>query len=76
MVDTKMIRAQMTLQGYTIGKLAKELGISSKTLSVRLNYSPEKFTQAQIQKMVLILKIKNPTDIFFNQRLREMQHDN
>jgi transcriptional regulator with XRE-family HTH domain len=73
LVNTKMIRAQMTLHGYTVGKLAKEIGVSTKTLSARLNNSPEKFTQEQIQKIVTILQIKNPIDIFFNHELREMQ---
>lgn len=71
-----MIRAQMTLHGYTVDKLAKELGISTKTLSTRLNNSPEKFTQEQMQTIVTVLKIKNPMDIFFNQWLREMQQHN
>lgn len=57
----------MTLYDYTIESLAKELGICPKTLSTRLNSSPEKFTQAQILKLVKILKIENPIDIFFNQ---------
>lgn len=72
-VNTKMIRAQMTLHEYTIDKLAKELGISTKTLSTRLNSSPEKFTQEQIEKLVAVLDIKNPMDIFFNNWLRETQ---
>lgn len=67
MVDTKMIRAQMTLHEYTIEKLAKQLGISAKTLSTRLNISPQKFTQEQIQTIVTTLKIKDPTNIFFKQ---------
>ena len=67
MVNTKMIRAQMTLHGYTIEKLSHELRVSSKTLWTRLSVSPEKFTQEQIQKMVKILKIKDPMDIFFDE---------
>ena len=67
MVDTKMIKAQMTLHEYTIDKLAKEMGVSAKTLSTRLNISPQKFTQEQIEKIVTTLKIKDPVDIFFKQ---------
>ncbi len=65
MVNTKMIKAQMTLHEYTIDRLSKELGISPKTLSTRLNISPQKFKQEEMQKIVTILKIKNPIDIFF-----------
>lgn len=67
MVDTRLLRAQMVLRGYTINSLSKEIGISSKTLSTKLNSSPEKFTQGEMQKMVSILKIKNPIEIFFTQ---------
>lgn len=67
MVNTKLLRAQMLLNDYTIDKLAKEIGVCSKTLSTRLNNSPEKFTQEEMQKIVTILKIKNPLDIFFTQ---------
>lgn len=67
MVDTKMIKAQMTLHDYTIDKLAKELGVSAKTLSTRLNKSPQKFTQEQIQTIVIALEIKDPICIFFKQ---------
>ncbi|MBU3195696.1 helix-turn-helix domain-containing protein [Clostridium algidicarnis] len=67
MVNTRMIRAQMALHGYTINSLSKELGISAKTLSTRLNVSPENFTQMQIQKMITTLKIQEPMKIFFVQ---------
>lgn len=55
----------MTLEGYTIGQLSKEIGISAKTLSTKLNNAPEKFTQGEMQKIVAILNIKNPLAIFF-----------
>ncbi|AWI04130.1 hypothetical protein [Clostridium drakei] len=66
MVNVKLLKAQMVLNNYTIGKLANEMGISTKTLSTRLNKSPEKFTQAEIQKIVTILKISDLMRIFFN----------
>lgn len=66
MVNVKLLKAQMVLNNYTIGKLANEIGISTKTLSTRLNKSPEKFTQAEIQKIVTILKISDLMRIFFN----------
>lgn len=75
MVDIKMLKAQMTLNGYTIERLAKELGISTKTLSTRLNVSPEKFTQEQMQRIVDVLKIKNPMSIFFSHVLRDTKQD-
>lgn len=64
MVNTNMLRAQMVLHNFTIEKLAKELDVSSKTLSERLNNSPEKFTQKQMQKLVNVLNTENPVKIF------------
>jgi DNA-binding XRE family transcriptional regulator len=68
-----MLRAQMALHGYTIEKLAKEIGVSSKTLSTKLNSSPEKFTQKEMEELVRTLKIENPTNIFFATKLRDTQ---
>jgi len=66
MVKTNLLRAQMALHGYTITKLAKEIGITTKTLSVKINHTPGNFTQNEIQKIVIILRIENPMQIFFN----------
>jgi DNA-binding XRE family transcriptional regulator len=73
MVNINMLRAQMALYGYTIEKLAKEIGVSSKTLSTKLNNSPEKFTQKEMEELVRTLKIENPTNIFFATKLRKTQ---
>ena len=66
MVKTNLLRAQMALYGYTITRLAKELGITTKTLSVKINHTPGNFTQNEIQKIVTILKIEDPMQIFFS----------
>lgn len=73
MFRTNLLKAQMALRGYNITKLANEMGITSKTLSVKLNHTPENFTQKEMEAMVYILKIKNPEQIFFGQELRKMQ---
>ena len=67
MVKTNLLRAQMVIYGYTMARLAKEIGITNKTLSVKVNHTPGNFTQDEIQKIVTILKIENPAQIFFNQ---------
>lgn len=66
MFNTNLLKAQMALHGFTITKLAKEIGVTSKTLSVKLNHSPENFTQKEMEAMIKVLKIKNPENIFFN----------
>lgn len=65
MVKTNMIKAQMALYGFTITKLASSIGISTKTLSTKLNKEPNKFTQEEMQNIVSILKIEDPGNIFF-----------
>jgi lambda repressor-like predicted transcriptional regulator len=66
MVKINKLRAQMALHGYTIARLAKEMSVSSRTLSDRLNKSPEKFTQREMENLIKILKIEEPDQIFFS----------
>ena len=65
MVNTNELRAQMARRRYNITKLAKEMGVSSKTLSDKLAKCPEKFTQQEMETIVSILKIAEPGKIFF-----------
>lgn len=67
MVKTNLLKAQMAIYGYTFTRLAKEIGVTRKTLSVKINHTPGNFTQDEIQKIVTILKIENPAQIFFSQ---------
>lgn len=76
MVNVNLLKAHMTLNNYTISKLADEMGITSKTLSTKLNHTPENFTQKEMDAMIRILKIKNPVKIFFAHGLRNMQQSN
>jgi len=59
------LKGKIRAKGYTQVKLAKELGISPKTLSNKLNKGV--FGSDEIEKMIKILEIKNPIDIFFIQ---------
>lgn len=65
MVNTNEIRAQMARKGFNITKLAREIGVSTKTLSVKLSKSPGKFTQIEMQDIAETLDIKEPGKIFF-----------
>ena len=75
MFNTNLLKAQMALHEFTIAKLASEIGITSKTLSVKINHSPENFTQKEMEAIIKILKIDNPMDIFFNIQLRGTQRE-
>lgn len=53
----------MAEKGYTQKRLAKELGVTQKTLSNKLQSGI--FRSDEMNKMILILDIQNPTEIFF-----------
>lgn len=55
----------MKAEGYTQSELANELGMSEKTLSSR--FKKGIFGSDEIEKMIVILKIQNPIEIFFKQ---------
>jgi len=57
------LKGKIRAKGYTQEKLAKELGISPKTLSNKL--SKGVFGSDEIDKIVRILEIDNPIEIFF-----------
>lgn len=50
--------------GYTIKEFAQLLGSSSKTLNIKFNKGI--LGSDDIEKIIIILEIKNPTEIFFN----------
>ncbi len=63
MIQINEIKGRMKAKGYTQEKLAKELNISSKTLSTR--FKKGVFGSDEIEKLISILNIKNPMEIFF-----------
>lgn len=63
MVLVNELKGKMKAKGYTQEKLAKELGISAKTLNTRFNKGI--FGACEIEKLIQILEINNPLEIFF-----------
>lgn len=63
MILVNEIKGKMRAKGITQDMLARELGISSKTLSSR--FSRGIFGSNEIEKLIKVLDIKNPIDIFF-----------
>jgi transcriptional regulator with XRE-family HTH domain len=61
----------MTLNGYSISKLATEIGINQLTLSRKIN-GIRNFTELDMFKISKILQCK-VTDIFFNTELPNEQ---
>ena len=66
MVDTKMLQEEMKNHGYTIDKLATELG-KSRTCIFNKIHNKTEFRSSEVNKISQILKINRATSnkIFF-----------
>jgi transcriptional regulator with XRE-family HTH domain len=67
MVRVELLRGKMAEKSVTQEKLAKALGVSLKTLSIKMNTRPETFSQLEIEGIIKFLEIENPVPIFFAQ---------
>ena len=67
MILVNELREKIRAKGYTQEKLARELGISPKTLSNKL--SKGIFGSDEIEKMISILEIKNQVEVFLLSKL-------
>lgn len=56
-------RAQLVRKGYTQQRLANEIGISAKTLTLKIKSG--KFGTDEVQKIMKALDIRDPNPIFF-----------
>lgn len=63
MLDVNAFKAAMVKKGYSQAELAKEIGISPRTLSTRIKTGD--FGTLEIRKITEILDIDNPIEIFF-----------
>lgn len=64
MLNVPEFRAAMARKGYTQKKLAMILGISEKTFYERIKC--KRFGTEEIEKLIPVLEISNPMDIFFD----------
>ncbi|MBR5289342.1 MAG: DUF739 domain-containing protein [Clostridia bacterium] len=63
MIKVNLLKGEMVKAGYTQAKLAKELGISSKTFYLKLKKGV--FNSNEIDAMIDLLGISDPVGIFF-----------
>lgn len=63
MILVNELKGKIKAKGYTQEKLAKELGMSPKTL--RNKFSKGIFGAVEIEKIIKILDIEKPVEIFF-----------
>lgn len=68
MFDKTRFKAQIVLAGITSKELAEKLGINESTLYRKINKDGN-FTRDEINKLIEILNIENPQEIFFAEKL-------
>lgn len=64
-MQANKLKSYMALRGETIKSLAATIGIASKTLSEKINGKSD-FTLNEAEKLIQILGIDDPADVFFN----------
>ena len=68
MLDKALLEYEMKRMGITAAQLSKFLGINRSTFSKKCNGQSE-FKQSEIQRIISILGIDDPTPIFFNDKV-------
>ena len=64
MFDRNRLKAQMVLNGVTAKQLCEALDIDESTFYRKLKNNGQ-FTREEIATMIKVLKIENPSEIFF-----------
>lgn len=69
MVNVQMLKGKVIEKGYTLEKVAENIGIDRSTMSRKLGNNGEDFTIKQADAIVTFLKLTSSeaTSIFFNQ---------
>lgn len=63
MLDRNALRAEIVRNGFTQKDIAKNLGISEKTLIARMKRGV--FGTDEVEKLIILLDIKDPQSVFF-----------
>lgn len=66
MFDERKFRAKLVLEGISIKELAEILGLNESTLYRKIK-ADGSFTRDEINKMIDVLHIDEPREIFFAQ---------
>lgn len=67
MIDRNKLRAAWVSKGFTQERVAKEVGISNKTFSLKMKRGV--FGSDEIEKMIDILDISDPVNVFFAKKV-------
>ena len=68
MFDKDRFKAQMVLAGISAKELAKKMNIDESTLYRKIQ-NDGNFTRSEINLVIEILKIEDPREIFFAEKL-------
>ncbi len=63
-MNKNLFKAALAKEGYTQERLAKEMSIGTSTLIRKVKNNS--FTMAEAERIVEILNIRNPSEIFFD----------
>lgn len=63
MFQVKELKAEMARKGINQQQLAKEIGMSTKTLYLKMKTG--KFGTDEVEKIMKVLDLKSPMSIFF-----------
>lgn len=74
MFNKRLFEAHLVLAGMSKGELAVSLGINPATLSKKLQRDGD-FTREEINKIIKILNIDDPKEIFFAENNAETQEE-
>lgn len=72
MFDRKKLEARIILSGYKNSEIPSKLGISQASFWRKLKGESE-FKRNEIAKLIEILSIEDPADIFFTQQLTQKE---
>ena len=68
MFNKNKFKAQLVLKGYTMKDVAEALGINVATIYRKVNADGD-FSRKEINTLIDILEIQNPSEIFFDDEL-------
>lgn len=67
-MNANALRGEIARKGYTQGHVAKQIGISPKAFSQKIN-GKRQFMMSEAEKMVALLDIMDPAAIFFGKQV-------
>lgn len=68
-MNTNEIRGKIIAKGWTQAQFAQMIGMSAKTFSLRMKRGV--FGSDHMQKMIELLEIDEPSEIFFEQKVTQ-----